>query len=62
MSTRNLSLIIIVALILLLGGCACSGYNNLVAKDENVKNKWANVQSDYQRRSDLIPNLVNTVK
>jgi LemA protein len=62
MSTRNLSLIIIVIVILLFGGCACSGYNNLVGKDENVKNKWANVQSDYQRRSDLIPNLVNTVK
>jgi LemA protein len=62
MSTRNLSLIIIVIVILLFGGCACRGYNNLVAKDENVKNKWANVQSDYQRRSDLIPNLVNTVK
>ena len=62
MSTRNLTLIIIVAVILLFGGCACSGYNGLVAKDENVKNKWANVQSDYQRRSDLIPNLVNTVK
>src|SRR5450755_1386695 len=62
MSTRNLSLIIIVIVILLFGGCACSGYNNLVGKDENVKNKWANVQSDYQRRTDLIPNLVSTVK
>jgi len=62
MRTRNLTLIIIVAVILIFGGCACSGYNGLVAKDENVKNKWANVQSDYQRRSDLIPNLVNTVK
>jgi LemA protein len=62
MSTRNLTLIIIVAVILLFGGCACSGYNNLVTKDENVKGKWGNVQSDYQRRSDLIPNLVNTVK
>jgi LemA protein len=62
MSTRNLTLIIIAAVILIFGGCACSGYNGLVAKDENVKNKWANVQSDYQRRSDLIPNLVNTVK
>jgi LemA protein len=62
MSTRNLTLIIIAAVVLVFGGCACSGYNGLVAKDENVKNKWANVQSDYQRRSDLIPNLVNTVK
>jgi LemA protein len=34
----------------------------LVTLDETVKNKWANVESDYQRRSDLIPNLVNTVK
>lgn len=62
MSTRNLTLIIIAAVVLLFGGCACSGYNGLVAKDVNVQTKWANVQSDYQRRSDLIPNLVNTVK
>jgi len=46
----------------LLGGCGCSGYNGLVQMDQNVKGKWANVESDYQRRSDLIPNLVNTVK
>ena len=62
MSTRNITLISILALILLLGGCGCSGYNNLVQKDQNVKAKWANVESDYQRRSDLVPNLVNTVK
>ncbi len=62
MSTRNLSLIVILAVILVLGGCACTGYNSLVGKDENVKNKWGKVQSDYQRRSDLVPNLVNTVK
>jgi LemA protein len=62
MSTRNLSLIVILAVILIFGGCACSGYNGLVSKDENTKGKWGNVQSDYQRRSDLIPNLVNTVK
>jgi LemA protein len=40
----------------------CSGYNGLVKQDETVKNAWNNVQSQYQRRSDLIPNLVNTVK
>ncbi len=62
MKTGTITLIIIIAAVLLLGGCGCSGYNNMVKKDENVKAKWANVQSDYQRRADLIPNLVNTVK
>ena len=62
MNSRNLTLIIILALILLFGGCACNGYNNMVKLDENTKGKWGNVQSEYQRRSDLIPNLVNTVK
>ncbi|RFM25732.1 LemA family protein [Deminuibacter soli] len=62
MKTKNLALIVIVALVLILGGCGCAGYNGLVTQDEAVKNKWANVQSDYQRRADLIPNLVNTVK
>jgi len=36
--------------------------NGIVARDENVKAKWGDVQSDYQRRADLIPNLVATVK
>jgi len=62
MSTKYLTLIGIVAFILLLGGCGCNGYNSLVTLDEGVGNSWANVQSDYQRRADLIPNLVNTVK
>jgi len=62
MNTRNLTLIIILAVILIFGGCACSGYNSLVKLDEDTKGKWGNVQSEYQRRTDLIPNLVNTVK
>lgn len=62
MSTKNLTLIVIVGLILLIGGCGCNGYNGLVKQDEVVNNAWNNVQSDYQRRADLIPNLVNTVK
>src|SRR4029077_5405941 len=62
MNTRNLTLIIILAVILIFGGCACSGYNGLVSQDENVKKAWNNVQSDYQQRADLVPNLVNTVK
>lgn len=62
MKSRNLVLIVVVAFILILGGCGCNGYNSMVNLDENVKNKWNNVQSDYQRRADLIPNLVSTVK
>lgn len=62
MKTGNIVLIAVVLFILLLGGCGCSRYNTLVKSDENVEAKWNNVQSDYQRRADLIPNLVNTVK
>lgn len=62
MSTKNITLIVIVALVLILGISGCNGYNGLVKQDENVTNAWNKVQSDYQRRSDLIPNLVNTVK
>jgi LemA protein len=60
--TRNLTLLIIGAIILILFFWGCSGYNGLVKQDETVKNRWNRVQSDYQRRADLIPNLVNTVK
>ena len=37
-------------------------YNGFVNKEEGVKTAWANVETQYQRRADLIPNLVNTVK
>ncbi|HWQ39125.1 MAG TPA: LemA family protein [Burkholderiales bacterium] len=43
----------------LLGGC---GYNTLQAQDEGIKAAWAEVLNQYQRRADLVPNLVNTVK
>ena len=62
MNTKNLTLIVVIIGILILGGCGCSGYNSLVKLDENVNGKLGNVQSEYQRRSDLIPNLVSTVK
>lgn len=41
---------------------AISAYNGLVTMEEKVSNQWANVETQYQRRADLIPNLVNTVK
>ena len=66
MKTKNLALIVIVGIIVVMGGCvgcgAISFQKKGVALDENVKAKFANVQSEYQRRSDLIPNLVSTVK
>ncbi|MES2651939.1 MAG: LemA family protein [Bacteroidota bacterium] len=40
----------------------CNGYNNLVKMDVDVQTKWSNVETQYQRRADLIPNLVSTVK
>jgi LemA protein len=52
-------LVVLLAAIILIGGC--SGYNNLVKGSQNVDSKWAQVQNQYQRRFDLIPNLVNTV-
>ncbi|MCC7400710.1 MAG: LemA family protein [Chitinophagaceae bacterium] len=60
--TRNLTLLIIGALILILLVWGCSGYNGLVKQDENVKNAWNNVNTEYQKRADLVDNLVNTVK
>lgn len=60
--TRNLTLLIVLALVLILGVWGCSGYNGLVKQDENVKKAWNNVNTEYQKRSDLVGNLVNTVK
>lgn len=54
--------IIPVAIIAVLALWMVSKYNGLVPLDENVKKTWAEVQNQYQRRADLIPNLVNTVK
>ena len=55
----SLAAIILCAIVLISG---CSSYNGFVTQEENVANAWSKVQSAYQRRADLIPNLVNTVK
>lgn len=62
MKPRNLTLWIVLGIVVIIFFWGCSGYNGLVSQDENVKKSWNNVQSQYQRRADLIPNLVNTVK
>jgi LemA protein len=53
---------VIIALVLIAGGWIISGYNQVVAMDENVKTAWAQVENQLKRRYDLIPNLVETVK
>lgn len=50
---------VLLAMALLLSGC---GYNALQGQDEQIKAAWAEVLNQYQRRADLVPNLVNTVK
>ena len=62
MKKSTLVIVIILAVVVIFGGCGVGKYNSLVQQDEAVKNKWGAVQSQYQRRADLIPNLVSTVK
>ncbi len=57
--TRQLTAALLLAATLLLGGC---GYNDFQRLDESVKASWGEVLNQYQRRADLIPNIVNTVK
>jgi LemA protein len=59
MKKTVLAIVGILALVVTMSGC---GYNSMVKLDEDVKAKWNQVETQYQRRSDLIPNLVNTVK
>lgn len=62
MKTGSIVLIVLVALLLILGIGGCGSYNGMNTSRENVNTTWANLQSQYQRRADLIPNLVATVK
>lgn len=57
-----ITLAIIAVIALFLYSSAKGTYNGMVTKSENVDGQWANVENSYQRRADLIPNLVNTVK
>jgi LemA protein len=56
---RTLAMIVVLGSALLLQGC---GYNTLQTQDEQIKSAWSEVLNQYQRRADLIPNLVATVK
>ncbi len=59
---KKIVLVVVGIIVLFVVFSGCSGYNNLVQLDEDVKTKWSQVETQYQRRSDLIPNLVSTVK
>ena len=59
---RNLSIFIILGVILILGVWGCSGYNGLVSAEQNVKKSWSNVETNYQRRTDLYSSVIKTVE
>jgi LemA protein len=60
--TRNIALIAIGAIVLIFAAWGCSAQRGLVKQDENVKQTWNDVNTEYQKRNDLVGNLVNTVK
>jgi len=60
--TRNLGLLIILALVLILGVWSCGSYNGLVTSEQNVKKTWGNVETNYQRRTDLYSSVIKTVE
>jgi LemA protein len=62
MKTGRIVLIVIAFILVIFIFKGCNGYNNLVTMREQVNRDWSNVENVYQRRADLIPNLVNTVK
>jgi LemA protein len=62
MKTKTIALVVIVLIVLGFGGCAVSRYNGFVQANEDIDAAWAQVQNVLQRRADLIPNLVETVK
>jgi len=62
MKTRSLGIIILIAVILLLGGCGCNSYNGLVKGDQTVQSSWSNVETNYQRRTDLYNSVVKTIQ
>jgi LemA protein len=62
MKTSRIIAIVLAVVVVLFLSRGCGSYNRLVSLNEQVNREWANVENVYQRRADLIPNLVNTVK
>ena len=59
---KNKTLLIVIAIVILLSGWGISKYNSFVTQGEAITAEWAQVENQYQRRFDLIPNIINTVK
>ncbi len=62
MKTTTLVLIIIAGLVLIVGGCGCNRYNSLVTGDQQVQQSWSNVETNYQRRTDLYNSVIKTIE
>lgn len=63
MRSKGTIALVVVVLLLFFAGCAgCNTYNTMISAEEGVEQAWADVETQYQRRADLIPNLVNTVR
>jgi len=60
--TRNLTILIVLGLILILGVWGCNGCNSINSSEQGVKKSWSNVETNYQRRTDLYSSVVKTVE
>ena len=62
MSTSKIALIVIGALFLIIGFWGCNGYNGLVSSDQGLQKVWSNVETNYQRRTDLYNSIIKTIE
>lgn len=62
MSTGKIALIVFAALFVIVGFWGCNGYNGLVSADQGVKKVWSNVETNYQRRTDLYSSVIKTIE
>ena len=59
---KSTGLLVLIGILVILGFWGCSGYNGLVTADQDVKKVWSNVETNYQRRTDLYSSIIKTVE
>ncbi len=59
---KRTGLLVLIGILVILGFWGCSGYNGLVTSDQDVKKVWANVETNYQRRTDLYSSIIKTIE